>query len=128
MAYIPGFKWDLFISYPMEAESWSRRFEADLRAAEPLAAATDLAIYFPRRDWQRDEISDDVLEAVRNSALFVAVLTKNSFVEGETRFLQREMEAFRQSGPLQRRFCPIALHPDVGSQLSEAMPFGDSDA
>jgi hypothetical protein len=29
MAYTFGFKWDLFISYPMEARKWAKQFQED---------------------------------------------------------------------------------------------------
>jgi hypothetical protein len=133
MAYVPRFKWDLFISYPMEAESWTKRFEKDLRDEIALASAKGLEIYFAPKNWQLGGISDEMLEAARNSALFVAVLTKDSLAEGEdpehrARFLQREMKAFRQSRPVNGRFFPIPLYPIAGSQLSEVMPIENSQA
>ena len=36
-----------------------------------------------------------MLEAARSSAVFVAVLTKDALPDDETRFLQKEMEAFQ---------------------------------
>jgi hypothetical protein len=70
MAYISGFKWDLFISYPMEAESWTKRFERDLQDGTSLASAKDLKVYFAQRDWQLGGISDDMLEAARGPRYF----------------------------------------------------------
>jgi hypothetical protein len=128
MAYISGFRWDLFISYPMEAESWTKRFEQDLLDGTPLSSAKGLEIYFAPRNWQLGGISDDMLDAARNAAVFVAVLTKDSIAETETRFLQKEMQAFRESSPLKGRFCPIPLYPIAGSQLSRAMPADNSQA
>jgi hypothetical protein len=31
MAYTPGFKFDLFISYPTEAKRWAKQFHEDLK-------------------------------------------------------------------------------------------------
>jgi hypothetical protein len=31
MAYTPDFKYDLFISYPIEAERWAKQFHEDLK-------------------------------------------------------------------------------------------------
>jgi hypothetical protein len=126
MAYVPGFKWDLFISYPMEAQSWTKQFVDDLRKALPLSAVKDLEIYFASRNWQLGETSDAMLDAARSSALFLAVLTRDALAESETRFLQREMEAFRESGSLKDRFCPIPLYPIDGRRLSKAVPVGNS--
>jgi hypothetical protein len=128
MAYVPGFKWDIFISYPMEAESWTKRFLEDLQDGTALPSAKGLEIYFARKNWQLGGVSDDMLEAARASALFVAVLTKHSLAENEKRFLQKEMEAFRESSSLKGRFCPIPLYPVAGSQLSKAMPIDNPGA
>jgi hypothetical protein len=126
--YIPGFNWDLFISYPMEAESWTKQFEEDLRDGTDLTSAKGLKVYFAPRSWPQGGISDDMLEAARSSAVFVAVLTRDALPDDETRFLQKEMEAFRESGPLKGRFFPIPLYPIDGSRLSRAMPVDNSQA
>ena len=104
MAYVPGFTWDLFISYPMEVESWTKQFEADLRDETELTPAKGLKIYFAPTSWQQGAISDEMLEAARSSAVFVAILTRDALPDDETRFLQKEMEAFREFGPLKGRF------------------------
>src|SRR6266851_5443264 len=126
--YVPGFNWDLFISYPMEAESWTKQFEADLRDETELTSAKGLKVYFAPTSWQQGGISDDMLKAARSSAMFVAILTRDALPDNETRFLQKEMEAFRESGPLQDRFFPIPLYPIDGSRLSRAMPTDNSQA
>jgi len=41
MVYVSGFKWDIFISYPMEAEAWTKRFARDLLDGTDLPAAID---------------------------------------------------------------------------------------
>ena len=130
MAYVPGFTWDIFLSYPMEAESWAQQFEEDLRDGTALAAGAvpSLKIYFGKRDWRLGEISDQMLEAARGSAVFVAVLTRDSLKDEAVRFLQREMEAFRASSPSRGRFCPIPLYPITAPQLSQAMPIDSADA
>jgi TIR domain len=127
MAYIPGFKYDLFISYPTEAKWWAKQFHEDLQADMWLAAATGLNIYFAPKSWELGEDDDAMLDAARNSAIFVAVLTPDSVGENSRRFLRKEMEAFRQSSPLKRRFCPIPLAPIDGAQLSIAMPTGNPE-
>jgi hypothetical protein len=128
MAYVPGFEWDIFLSYPMEAEAWAKQFEEHLRDGGRLAAARGLRIYFAHRDWRLGGVSDDMLEAARRSAIFVAVITADSLFQDEMRFLQREMEAFRQSGPLKGRFCPVALEPVEPSDISRAMPVASPHA
>jgi hypothetical protein len=128
MAYVPGFKWDIFLSYPMEAESWTKQFEKDLKDEPLLAAAKDLNVYFARRDWHLGGSSNDMLEAARTSAIFVAVLTKDAVDDRDGRFLGKEMNAFRASSPLKGRFCPIPLYPIDASKLSAVMPIDDPDA
>jgi hypothetical protein len=128
MAYVPGFANDIFLNYPIEAEAWTRRFEEDLKSEPLLTAAKGLKIYFAKNDWRLGEVSDKMLEAARNSAIFVSVLTKDSLADNERRFLQREMEAFGESGPLEGRFCPIPLYPIGGARLAKAMPIGNGAA
>src|SRR5262249_20951310 len=125
MAYTPGFEYDLFISYPTEATRWAKQFYEDLRADMRLAAARGLEIYFAPKSWELGEDSDGMLDAARNSAVFVAILTEDSVTENSSRFLRKEMEAFRQSSPLKRRFCPIPLARIDSAQLAKAMPTGN---
>jgi TIR domain len=125
VAYTPCFKHDLFISYPTEAQGWAKQFHADLQADMWLAAAK---IYFAPKSWELGEDSDGMLDAAGNSAVFVAVLTPDSVRENSSRFLRKEMDAFREASPLKRRFCPILLAPIDSAQLSRAMPTGNPDA
>jgi hypothetical protein len=127
MAYVPGFKWDIFLSYPVEAELWTKQFDKDLRDEPLLAAAKELNVYFARRDWHLGGSSDDMLEAAQTSAIFVAVLTKDAVDERVERFLRKEMEAFRESSPLKGRFCPISLYPIDASKLSSVMPIDNPE-
>jgi hypothetical protein len=127
MAYTPGFRYDLFISYPTVAEGWATQFHEDLKTEMWLAAATGLKIYFAPESWVLTENSDAMLDAARNSAIFVAILTPDS-VNNSNRFLRKEMEAFQQSSPLKLRFCPIPLAPIDSAQLARAMPSGNPDA
>jgi hypothetical protein len=130
MAYVSRFKWDIFISYPMEAEAWTRRFVQDLQELDgtELPKAIDPQVYFAKKDWKLGGTSDDMLEAARSSALFVAILTRDSLSENQKRFLTLEMDSFKKSGPVQGRFCPIPLHPIDPPQLREAMPVGNPEA
>jgi hypothetical protein len=109
MAYVPGFEWDIFLSYPMEAGAWARQFERDLTADLALASVKGLKIYRAQSDWT---LGENILDAARSSAIFVAVLTRDAFDENKKRFLQMEMGAFREfskeSGlSLKGRFCPF---------------------
>jgi hypothetical protein len=134
MGYVPGFEWDIFLSYPMEAEAWARQFEKHLKADLALAAK-NVKIHRAQRDWQAGKISDDMLDAARRSAIFVAVLTRDALDDDDDkeRFLQREMAAFRQASKksgrsLKGRFCPIFLQPIDEAKLSRAMPLDNPDS
>jgi len=128
MAYIPAFEWDIFISYPMEAESWAEQFVTDLRKAPGLAPLKDLQIYFAKVNWELGQISDEMLDQARRSAIFVAILTEGSVSQGESRFLGLEMKAFRESGQLNGRFCPILLFPVTSFQIANLMPLENPQA
>jgi hypothetical protein len=128
MGYVSGFKWDIFISYPTEAEAWTKRFARDLLDGTELPASIGPRIYFAGKDWKLGDTSEDMLEAAGNSALFVAVLTRDALSEDRRRFLTKEMDSFQKSGPARGRFCPIPLYPIDPSQLSKAMPIINPDA
>jgi hypothetical protein len=117
MAYVPDFTWDIFLSFPMEGEEWVKQFDKELRKK----IGEKVQPYFAKRSWELGQISEDMLEAARESALFVAVLTQSS-LEDERRFLRQELEAFRKSGPVEGRFCPIPLKPVKCEHLAKLMP------
>src|ERR1043166_5832113 len=108
MAYVPGFEWDIFINYPMEAEDWARQFEADLQKELAFLLSGKVAIYFAKRNWELGLNSNVMLEQARKSCLFLAILTRSSVTEGENRFLSKEGEAFRESGSVIGRFIPLS--------------------
>jgi hypothetical protein len=69
-----------------------------------------------------------MLEAARNSAVFVVILTREALSENHRQFLAREVERFQKSGPVRGRVCQIPLHPIDPSQLREAMPVLNPEA
>jgi TIR domain len=122
MTYVPAFTHDIFVSYPMEAEEWTNQLVEELRQAPGLAALKQLKLYFAKSDWRLGQASEDMLDAARNSALFIAVLTRDAVSEEQSRFISREVRAFRESGSLNGRFCPIPLHPVNSQELSRLVP------
>ena len=122
MSHVPSFTHDIFVSYPMEAEEWTKQLVEELRQAPGLAALKQLKFYFAKSDWRLGQASDDMLDAARNCALFVAILTKDAVSEEQSRFISREVRAFRESGSPNGRFCPIPLHPVNGQELSRLAP------
>jgi hypothetical protein len=128
MTYIQGFACDVFVSYPMEAEGWTKHLVDELRQAPGLAALKDLRFYFAKSDWHLGQASDEMLQAARDAALFVAILTKDAVSESQSRFLARELQAFRESGSLNGRFCPLPLHPVSGRELARLAPVENPEA
>jgi hypothetical protein len=122
-AFVPGFDCDIFVSYPMEGEAWTQHFVDDLK--EVLAISLEgqgLSTYFAKRNWELGQVSHEMLRVARKSALFVAILTPSSFTEGGKRFLDLEWDAFRESGPVEGRFCPIPLNPIPQDKLNKFKP------
>jgi hypothetical protein len=127
-AFVPGFDCDIFVSYPMEGEAWTQHFVDDLK--DVLAISLEgkgLSTYFAKRNWELGQVSHEMLKVARKSALFVAILTPSSFTEGSKRFLDLEWDAFRESGPVEGRFCPIPLNPIPQDRLNKFKP-DDRDA
>lgn len=125
MAYVPSYQHDVFVSFPMEAQNWTEQFVAALMTVDTsrlIPIKDRLEIYFAKDKWRQGQISTEMLEAASRSALFLVVLTKDSVSQQETRFFQREMEAFRQSGSPKRRFYPIPLCRVEGTELRRLMP------
>ena len=128
MAYVSEFEWDIFISYPMEAETWTKRFVQDLCDGTELPAAIQARIFFAGKDWTLGSTSDKMLTAAGNSALFVAILTRDSLSDDHKRFLSLEMENFKKSGPVENCFCPIPLYPIDASKLKGAVSINNPTA
>jgi hypothetical protein len=112
----------------MEMVKWVKQFRQDLTDGTRLSGAKGLDIFFSEENRELGQVSDEMLVEARNSAIFVAIVTGDSFAGNNLRFLQREMEAFRESGPLEGRFCAITLDPDMGTNIAKAMPAGNPDA
>src|ERR1700686_784838 len=98
MAYVPGYKHDVFVSYAHfdnEEDSqdirWVSRFQADLKNALRQRLGEDPQFFFDTRDFHAHEHVDFLLDTVRQSAVFVAVFSP-SYAARE--FTTRELEAF----------------------------------
>src|ERR1700730_14557914 len=126
MPYVEGFENDIYIGYSMEAQRWASRFRDDLIDETELTTllAKKLKVYIGSRDWELGQPDAEMLHNARESALFLAILTRDSLSDGrDKRFLEKEMQVFRESGrSLAGRFCPILLSPISSSKLLEAMP------
>jgi hypothetical protein len=119
MAYVPGFDWDLFISYPRESDErdahdreWVKEFHNLLESEikQRLASRDGPEIYFDRRDFgAADHLEIDLLQAARKSALFVPIMSPRFVAPGK--FTLRELDAFCESGEVNNRIVTIELLP-----------------
>lgn len=101
MAYIPGYKYDVFISYPRESNradpqgtQWVREFHRCLETAinQRIPSNEHPAIYFDDHDFEGGQHSDSLIDAARNSALFLAIVSPPYVAPGK--FTLRELRAF----------------------------------
>jgi hypothetical protein len=118
MAYVPGFEWDLFISYPREINEgdaldfqWVKEFHRLLEKEIKLRlGSSELKIYFDDRDFRAtDHLEEDLLEAVRKSALFLPI-TSRLYVDNK-KFTMRELREFCAPGDFKRRIVIVELLP-----------------
>jgi TIR domain len=98
MAYIPGCKFDVFISYAHfdnEADTqdirWVSRFQTDLKKALRQRLGMDPEIFFDTRDLQAHHEIDGLLAEVAASAVFVPILSPSYIKRTWT---LKELEAF----------------------------------
>jgi TIR domain len=129
MGYVPGFEWDIFLSFPMEVKPWTEQFERDISADLLLAAIKrELKIYFAPRQREVGDVSDEMFEAAGASAVFIAILTKDSLADIEAAFLRSQLQAFTGGGSFKGRICLIHLHPAEPSRIAEALSIHDAQA
>src|SRR2546428_6969002 len=104
MAYVPGFDWDIFISYPRESNQrdpqdlgWVNEFHRILKDEldQRMPDSDRPKIYFDREDFgAADHIDHDLLEAARRSALFLPILSPRYIAPGK--FTLQELDAARK--------------------------------
>ena len=117
MAYVPGFEWDLFISYPRESDErdaldfqWVKEFCRLLETEIKQRLGDKPEIYFDRDKFDAaDHLEHDLLEAARNSALFLPI-TSPLYVNNN-KFTMRELREFCAAGDFKRRIVIIELLP-----------------
>src|ERR1700674_3598104 len=103
MAYVPGFKSDIFVSYAHITDEptvlfkggWVRTFTKDLEALLKTKLGPDLSIWIDNRDLRRSaDYHAKIKEEVQSSAL---LLTINSDPYLESIFSETEVKHFRES-------------------------------
>src|SRR5262245_6100174 len=115
MAYVPGVKNDVFISYAriddqpaIGKQGWVTRFVADLtRVLESrvgLGTNEKLAIFFDRRDLKSNQYLEELKENARRSAAFAAIVSP-SYVKRD--WTNAECAAFREGSHADGRIFAI---------------------
>jgi hypothetical protein len=101
MGYVPGFEYDIFISYPRESNrydphglQWVREFHRCLQTAlnQRIPSRQQPKIFFDDHDFEGGQNIEVMLEAARQSALFVAVVSPPYVAPGK--FTLKELSAF----------------------------------
>jgi hypothetical protein len=102
MSLVSGFKHDVFVSYAhfdneedAQGVRWVSRFQLDLKNALRQRLGKDPEVFFDSRSFEASDRVDFLVENVRQSAVFVAVLSP-SYVARD--FTIKELQAFCQSG------------------------------
>ncbi len=120
MGIVSGFKHDLFISYAHfdnEADSqgvhWVSQFQLDLKNALRQRVGNDPEIFFDTRNFEAGDHVDFLIDNVRGSAIFIAMLSP-SYVARE--FTIRELQAYCDRAAEVRAVVTVELLPvDDGS-------------
>ncbi|HTU53621.1 MAG TPA: hypothetical protein VMF62_06595 [Acetobacteraceae bacterium] len=110
MAYVPGYDFDIFISYPREVnfEAWVEKFHTTLKARlDTIHPGT--RIYFDKRDYRALNHKDSMLRAAGASALFLPILVPAFVIKGK--FTLLELEAFQKSRGEPDRIVIAELYP-----------------
>jgi hypothetical protein len=115
MAYIPGCKYDVFISYAHfdnEADTqdirWVSRFQTDLKKALRQRLGMDPDVFFDSRDLQAHHEIDGLAAEVSASAVFVPILSP-SYIKRE--WTIKELEAFEGTQSNRNRIVTVELLP-----------------
>jgi hypothetical protein len=107
MAYVPGYKHDLFVSYAhfdnepdAQEVRWVSRFQVDLMNALRQRLGVEPAIFFDTRNFEANDQVAILLEHARSSAVFLAIgspsYVSRSFTIGElTAFCETEQNSNR---------------------------------
>ncbi len=115
MGIVSGFKHDLFVSYAHfdnEADAqgvhWVSRFQVDLKNALRQRIGSDPEIFFDTRNFEAGDHVDFLIDNVRQSAIFIAMLSP-SYVARE--FTIRELQAYCDRAAEARALVTVELLP-----------------
>jgi len=115
MGIVSGFKHDLFVSYAHfdnEADAqgvrWVSQFQVDLKNALRQRIGNDPEIFFDTRNFEAGDHVDFLIDNVRHSAIFLAMLSP-SYVARE--FTIRELQAYCDRAAEARAVVTVELLP-----------------
>jgi hypothetical protein len=127
MGYVEGYEWDIFISYPHEANErgvddlgWVTQFHKHLKQEIDLRTDRDVKIYFDNKHFAGNQsVEKDLLEAARNSYLFLPILSPRYIASNK--FTLRELNEFCSVGNIAGRIFVIDLLPVPRMKRPEAL-------
>lgn len=100
MAFVPGFRHDVFLSYARaddivdaSGRGWVSQFVDCLTCAlkQRLGGANEIRVFFDTRDLSSNQQLSELLEAAQNAALFLAIASRSY---AERTWTKLELEAF----------------------------------
>jgi hypothetical protein len=120
MAYVPGYKHDVFVSYAhfdneedAQDVRWVSRFQADLKNALRQRLGEDPVVFYDTRNFEANDQVDNLVEHARQSAVFLAVCSPSYVARA---FTIGELTAFCDTGPNANRVVTVELLPVEDAQ------------
>lgn len=115
--YSPGYDWDIFISYPNEADApgidnagWVSTFCRHFKNKIELKTRHEVRIYHDREHLgASDHLETDILNAARKSFILVPILSPRYFAQGK--FAWQELQVFCKGRDVTGRIYPIYIEP-----------------
>jgi len=116
MAYLPNYRWDLFISYAHKDErnfppGWVSGFVGDLRMAIENGLSRPLEVFFDQAEQKAYNTIESILSEVRSSALLV-VLATPSWIKSD--WCARELREFLSTRADTTRVMVAEFRPPEG--------------
>jgi hypothetical protein len=103
-AFVPGFQYDVFISYRQadNAHGWVTRFDETLQSmlrehARPSKDEWDYRVFRDNRDIAgNDDLDEKIRAAASSSAVFVVIMSEN-YLAGDSTWCAQELRLFREA-------------------------------